>query len=80
MLFMRIASMIGGSGLRERHRNDERKRFKAAAFRDSLVPKSGGRRSSKPHFSTGRMRSEQEPVLFIVLRTNSGSTVSSFVR
>jgi hypothetical protein len=80
MLFLPMASTVAGSGPRERNRNDERKRFKAVAFRDSLVRRVGGRRSLKPHFSTGRRHCEQEPVLFIVLHTKSGSMVSSLVR
>jgi hypothetical protein len=80
MLFLPMASTVAGSGPRERHRNDERKRFRAVAFRGVLVQSFGGRRGSKPHFGTGRRRCEQEPILFIVLHTKSGSVISSLVR
>jgi hypothetical protein len=72
-----MAFTVAGSGPRERRRNDERKRFRAVAFRHSVVQRFGGRRGSKSHFGTGRRRCGQEPVLFIVLHTKSGSAVSS---
>jgi hypothetical protein len=80
MLFLPVAYTAAGSGPRERHRNDERKRFRAVAFLGSLVQRFGGSRGSKPHFSTGRKFCLQEPVLFIISCTKSGLVVSSLVR